>query len=67
MHDKRFADEEKSDRDLGDGEGGLFHQVGGDKRGQYRAEEGEEASLENYAFLLVEGEERGKHEEGGRR
>lgn len=68
MHDKSFADEEKHDRDLGDGEeapdGGLFHQVGGDKGGQYGAEEEEEASLENHTLLLVESEERSKHEEG---
>ena len=68
MDNEGLSNEEEHDGDLGDREeapdGGLFHEVIGDERGQDGAEKEEEKSLDDHALLLIEGEERCEHEEG---
>lgn len=68
VDDEGLTDQEQHDGDLSNGEeapdGGLFHEVVRDQRSQDWAKQEQEQSLEDHSFLLVEGEEWSKHQEG---
>lgn len=44
-------------------DGGLFHEIIRDQRGQDRTKEEEEASLEDHSLLFIQGKEGSKHQE----
>ncbi len=68
VDDQGFSDTEQHNGDLSNREeapnGGLLHQIGGYQASWIGAKREEEDSLYYHSFLLVEGKEWGKHEEG---
>ena len=66
IDDQRFANAEEHDTDLSDREETpdrrLFHQIRSDQTSQIRTEDEQKYTLNDHAFLLVQGEERGEHQ-----
>ena len=67
VNDQSLTDKEQHNSDLCNREeapdAGLLHKVVRDKTGHNRAKQKEEASLQDHALLLVQGQEGGEHEE----